>query len=76
MVKFTLGVFSFIFLLFVFAYIESEAGNIVAIIVFIFIAVFIIGLIMASSNNKKIEEKAEKTPNLVMWQDRCLLLDK
>lgn len=59
MVKFTLGVFSFIFLLFVFAYIESEAGNIVAIIVFIFIAVFIIGLIMASSNNKKIEERGK-----------------
>ncbi|WP_293738965.1 SHOCT domain-containing protein [uncultured Parabacteroides sp.] len=59
MVKFTLGVFSFIFLLFVFAYIESEAGNVVAIIVFIFIAVFIIGLIMASYNNKKIEERKE-----------------
>lgn len=59
MAKFTFKLFLVFFLLFVFAYIQSEVGSTIAIISLIFVAVFIIGLIMASSNNKKIEERGK-----------------
>ena len=59
MAKFTFKLFLVFFLLLVFGYIESEVGSAIAIMFLIFVAVFIIGLIMASSNNKKIEERGK-----------------
>lgn len=69
MIKFTLKFFFVIFLLFVFAYIQSESGNTAAIIVFLIIAVFIIGLIIASSNSKKVQERGASFTSKIKYTE-------